>query len=174
MKHLYLFFSLLLCGCVGVPKGLTSVEGFELKRYLGTWYEVARIDTWFEKGSEQVSATYTLKDDGNVKVLNKGYYPGKQAWKTAEGKARFAGDPSRGELKVSFFGPFYAAYNVIALDKENYSWAMVCGRNRSYLWILSRTPTLEPPLLQELVGKAKEMGFETEKLIYEKQQPLAK
>jgi apolipoprotein D and lipocalin family protein len=164
MKKLFLLVVLLLAGCTGIPSGITVVDHFALDRYLGNWYEVARIDNWFEKGVEQATASYTLAGDGSVKVVNKGYKVKKQQWKTIEGRAVFIDDTSKGALKVSFFGPFYASYNVIALDRDNYSWAVVCGRNRSYFWILSRTPVMERELLDELVRNAGTMGFDISKI----------
>ena len=155
----------LLAGCTGVPKGIVAVDHFDLNRYLGTWYEIARIDNRFERGTEQVSANYSLRDDGMVRVFNKGYDPEKKQWKTIEGRAKSVGDPTVGELKVSFFGPFYAGYNVIDLDRENYSWAMVSGTNRSYFWILSRTPQMQRALLDRLLRDAHTKGFDTLKVI---------
>lgn len=166
MKRLIALLLLLaLAGCTGTPDGIVAVEKFDLNRYLGTWYEAARIDNWFERGTEQVSATYSLREDGMVKVFNKGYDPAGKKWKTAEGKAKFAGDPSRGALKVSFFGPFYGGYTVFDLDREHYSWALVAGSNRGYLWILSRTPRMEPVLLSRLLMEASAKGFDTTKVI---------
>ncbi|MCX6179840.1 MAG: lipocalin family protein [Chlorobiales bacterium] len=171
MKKLFLFFALLLSGCTGVPEGITVVDDFSLDRFLGTWYEVARIDNSFEKKLEQVSAKYTLANDGSVKVLNKGYDTNKNKWKTIEGRGVFIGDTHKGALKVSFFGPFYASYNVIELDKVGYRWAMVCGRDRSYFWILSREPEMDSELLKELVSHAKSFGFDMAHLHYLSTQP---
>ncbi|MBM3162801.1 MAG: lipocalin [Chlorobi bacterium] len=166
MKKLLLLFFMLFAGCTGIPDGLTVVEDFRLERYLGTWYEIARLDNRFEKDLGQVSAEYSLRDDGGVKVVNRGYDQKKGEWKAIEGKALFVADTSKGALKVSFFGPFYASYNVLALDRENYRWALVCGRNRDLFWILSRQPEMEPVLLKRLVAKADSLGFETGKLRY--------
>ncbi|NTW11163.1 MAG: lipocalin, partial [Chlorobiaceae bacterium] len=131
-------------------------------------HEIARLDNRFEKELEPVSAIYALAPDGSVKVMNKGYDTRKKVWKNIEGRAVFADErqTGRGALKVSFFGPFYASYNVIALDKAGYSWALVCGRDKSYFWILSKTPDMDPALLQELVAKAASFGFDTAKLRY--------
>lgn len=152
-------------GCTGIPQGLVAVDRFELERYLGTWYEAARIDNWFERGTEQVSATYSMRDDGMVRVVNRGYDPKKMRWSGAEGKAKFAGVPTVGALQVSFFGPFYASYNVIALDRGRYGWAMVTGRSRDYFWILSRMPRMERRLLDSLLADAHAKGFDTLKVI---------
>ncbi len=165
---LWLTLPLLLFGCVKIPKGIEPVAGFEAERYLGTWYEIARLDHFFERGLEQVSAAYSFRQDGGIKVVNRGYDPKKGEWKEVVGKAYFAEDPGTGRLKVSFWGPFYSAYNIIDLDKENYDWSLVCGPNRSYLWILSRTPRMEESLKARLVKEAQKLGFETSELIYVK------
>lgn len=164
----FLALILLLSGCVGIPDNIKPVEGLDAQRYLGTWHEIARLENRFETGLEQISAQYSLREDGGLRVLNRGYNPEEKRWKEAEGKAYFVGSPTQGRLKVSFFGPFYGAYNIIALD-ENYGWSLVCGPDRSYLWILARTPHLPDSVLKDLVGKAKSLGFETDRLIYAKQ-----
>lgn len=161
-------FALLLAGCLGAPEGIEPVRGFEADRYMGRWYEIARLDHRFERGLEQVTATYTLNEDGTVAVLNRGYDPANGEWEEAEGKAKFAGAPEVGALKVSFFGPFYGAYNVIDLD-PGYRRALVVGPNRSYLWILARSPTLPQDELERLVGKARSLGFDTSTLVYVRQ-----
>ncbi len=166
IKKLFVLLILLLAGCMGIPRGVTVVDNFSLDRFLGTWYEVARIDTSFEKDLEQVSALYTLAEDGSVKVLNKGYDRKKREVQTIEGRGVFVGDPRKGALKVSFFGPFYASYNIIALDKVGYRWAMVCGRDPAYFWILSKDSEMDPRLLKDLVVQAKSWGFDTEHLHY--------
>ncbi|NTU67523.1 MAG: lipocalin [Chlorobiaceae bacterium] len=166
MKRLIIFLLFLaLAGCVGAPEGIVAVDRFDLNRYLGTWYEVARIENRFERGTEQVSANYSLREDGMVKVLNKGYDPVQKRWKSAEGKARFAGDTSVGALAVSFFGPFYGGYHVFDLDRENYSWAMVAGNSRDYFWILSRTPQMDRIVLARLMAEAHAKGFDTLRVI---------
>ncbi|NTW63507.1 MAG: lipocalin [Chlorobiaceae bacterium] len=168
MKKLFLIFFFLLAGCTGIPQGITVVEDFALDRYLGTWHEIARLDNRFEKELDPVSATYSLAPDGSVKVVNKGYDLKKQEWKTIEGHGVFLDDrnPSQGALKVSFFGPFYASYNVIDLDRAGYRWAMVCGRDKSYFWILSKDTVMAPAQLKALVAKAATLGFDTAKLRY--------
>jgi apolipoprotein D and lipocalin family protein len=117
-------------------------------------------------GLSRVSATYTMKDDGGVKVLNKGLDKESGKWKQAEGKAYFVGAPTLGRLKVSFFGPFYGGYNIIALDKENYSYSLVCGPDMKYLWILAREKKLADETVEKLVDFARGLGFETDKLIF--------
>lgn len=166
MKRLLLTLSLFFTGCIAVPDGVETVNGFELKRYLGIWYEIARLDHSFERGLVKVYAVYSLREDGGVRVVNRGYDPLKNQWKEAVGKAYFTGDPWKGELKVSFFGPFYGAYNIIELDRENYAYALVCGPDRSYLWILARTPAPDKKSVEKLVLKAASLGFNTAGLIY--------
>jgi apolipoprotein D and lipocalin family protein len=155
---------LLLCGCAKIPSGVTVVQGFDLDRYLGTWYEIARLDHSFERGLTRVKATYTLNDDGTVRVLNQGYDPTKKEWRQAVGKAKFVGDKTVGQLKVSFFGPFYGGYNIIELAPD-YSYALVCGPKRSYLWILARERQLPAETYSRLVQRAKDLGFPTDDLI---------
>jgi len=161
----------MLSACTGVPDNVTPIKSFDANQYLGTWYEIARLDHSFEHNLERVTATYSLRKDGGIQVINRGFNPETGKWKEAEGKAYFIDLPNTdhthtGRLKVSFFGPFYGAYNIIELDKPYYNYAMVCGPNKSYFWILSRTPQLAYPIKQELIAKARELGFETEKLIY--------
>jgi apolipoprotein D and lipocalin family protein len=163
---LSVFILLALTGCTGIPDGITAVRGFELDRYLGTWYEIARLDHSFERGLNNVTANYSMRDDGGVRVLNRGYNPDKQQWKEAEGKAYFIRQPDVGRLKVSFFGPFYGGYNIIELDKVNYSYVLLCGPDRDYLWILARTPTLPQATVERLVERARQLGFQTDQLIY--------
>ncbi len=129
---------LLIAGCTGVPKGLTPVTGFDQEKYLGTWYEIARLDHSFERNMTHVSANYSMGQKGGIRVVNRGFDTKKNVWKSVEGRAKFVSDPDIGSLKVSFFGPFYGGYHVIALDQENYRYAMVAGPDRSYLWILAR------------------------------------
>ena len=167
MKQAIFFcLAVLLSGCTGVPDGVKTVTGFELKRYLGTWYEVARLDHRFERGMTNVTANYSPQDDGGVKVINRGFDTSEKAWREAVGKAYPVGDPASGQLKVSFFGPFYGGYSIIELDKKGYQYALVSGPNFSYLWILSRSPKLEQAVLDRLVQQAKQLGFDTDSLIY--------
>jgi len=168
-KIKWFLISLLLLGlggCIGVPEGIEPVKYFKLDQYLGSWYEIARMDHKFERGLSNVTAEYQLKDDGSVRVLNRGFNTTKGQWKEAEGKAKFVDDPGVGKLKVSFFGPFYASYNVIALDQEAYQWSLVTGPDKDYLWILSRTPVLDPSITSDLLAKAKSLGYKTQELIF--------
>ncbi|MEM9173904.1 MAG: lipocalin family protein [Myxococcota bacterium] len=157
--------ALALVGCTGTPEGVTVVRGFELDRYLGTWYEVARLDHPFERGLTNVTATYRLRADGGVDVVNAGFDPEENERKSADGRAYFVDEPSIGRLKVSFFGPFYGGYNVIALDRDDYAWSVVAGPNRSYLWILARAPDMDPALYERLTAEARALGFPVDDLI---------
>ena len=165
--------ALLAGGCATAPPpGVSVVTPFDLQRYLGTWLEVARLDHRFERGLSRVSATYSANSDGSVKVLNRGYNAGKGTWSEAEGRAVFIGDSRIASLKVSFFGPFYGGYHVIALDPD-YRWAMVIGPDPSYLWILSREPRLPPGVRERLVTQAAAAGVDTAGLIWVDHSPLA-
>jgi apolipoprotein D and lipocalin family protein len=156
---------LLTAGCTGVPEGIEPVRDFDAERYLGTWHEIARLDHRFERGLEQVTATYSRSEDGGLAVLNRGYDPAEDVWKTAEGRAYFQSTPEVASLKVSFFGPFYGGYHVFALDPE-YRWAMISGPTREYFWILARQPQLPAEILEDLIAKARAAGFETDALIF--------
>lgn len=158
-----------LSGCLGMPDKVTPVSGFDLERYLGKWYEIARLDHSFERGLEKVTASYSYREDGGVRVLNRGYDPRDDEWNEAQGKAYFVKDPKTGYLKVSFFGPFYGSYVVFDLDKTDYQYAFVSGPDHSYLWFLSRTPVVSKQLMHRFIQEATERGFDTSKLIYVKQ-----
>lgn len=175
MKNTLLcLLTLTLTSCMGVPDNVKTIESFDANQYLGTWYEIARLDHSFERNLDKVTATYSLRDDGGIKVINRGFNAKTNQWKEAEGKAYFvepanADGSHTGKLKVSFFGPFYGAYNIITLDKPYYNYVMLCGPDKSYFWILSRTPQLSYPIKQHLIAQAKALGFETDKLIYPQQ-----
>ncbi|CAI1870175.1 outer membrane lipoprotein Blc [Serratia proteamaculans] len=161
--------ALLSVACsVSPPKDVKVVNNFDSQRYLGTWYEIARLDHRFERGLEQVTANYSPREDGGLKVINRGFNTQKQQWQESTGKAYFIGSPQVAALKVSFFGPFYGGYNVIELDTD-YRYALVCGPNRDYLWILSRTPELDAATRDRLLQTAKNNGFAIDKLIWVKQ-----
>lgn len=176
LRCLFISSCLLLSSCMGVPDDIKVIDSFDANQYLGTWYEIARLDHSFERGLDNVTATYSLRDDGGIKVINRGFNTKTKQLKEAVGKAYFV-DPANadktntGKLKVSFFGPFYGAYNIIELDKPYYNYVMICGPNKSYFWILSRTPQLSYPIKQHLIAQAKELGFATDKLIYVNQSP---
>jgi len=167
-----LLATVMLCACTGMPENVKVVENFNLDRYLGRWYEIARLDHSFERGLSQVTATYTRREDGGIDVINRGYDMQKGVWNEAVGKAYPLGEPGEGRLKVSFFGPFYGGYNILALDRENYSYALVAGPDRDFLWILARQPQLPETTLKRLVGEARRLGFDTDSLIYVDHSPL--
>ena len=164
MKILSLVLVLLFTGCVTLPDGVTPVVGFRVEKFLGKWYEVARLDHPFERGLTRVSAEYSVREDGGLRVVNRGYSARENRWKQAVGKAYFVQDPRQGFLRVSFFGPFYGAYVVVDLDHEYYRYALVCGPDRSYLWILSRSPEMQADVRDRLVAKAAALGFDTSAL----------
>jgi apolipoprotein D and lipocalin family protein len=165
MKKLLLLVFLFI-GCVGIPEGVKPIEKFVLESYLGKWYEIARLDHYFEKGLTSVTAQYSLHMDGTVSVLNRGYSAKDNKWKQAQGKAYFVNKPDQGFLKVSFFGPFYGSYVIFELDQKNYSYALVCGPDKSYLWLLARNPKINENLQNRLIEKAAALGFDTKKLIF--------
>ncbi|WP_449285307.1 lipocalin family protein [Marinobacter sp. PE14] len=154
-----------LTGCTGLPEGVEPVSGFESDRYLGTWYEIARLDHSFERGLSNVRAEYNRSDDGSIEVINRGYNFEKEKWEEADGRAVFVEDENTGHLKVSFFGPFYASYVVFELDKDEYSYAYVTGYNRDYLWFLSRTPEVSEEAIEAFKDRAGAEGFDLEELI---------
>jgi len=166
LKNITMILILFLAGCVSVPENVRPVENFSLNDYLGKWYEIARLDHSFERGLTRVSAEYTLRDDGGVKVVNRGYSAKEGKWKDIEGKAYFVQSPDQGYLKVSFFGPFYGSYIVFELDHGQYQYALVSGPDTSYLWILARTPTMDEGMKQSLIAKAASLGFDTGSLIF--------
>ncbi|WP_368543980.1 lipocalin family protein [Enterobacter soli] len=158
-------FLVVACSSPTPPPGVTVVSNFDVQRFLGTWYEIARMDHRFERGLEKVTANYSAMDDGGIQVVNRGYNPDREMWQQSIGKAYFTGSPTRAALKVSFIGPFYGGYNVIALDRE-YRHALVCGPDRDYLWILSRTPTISDEMKQQMLNVATRQGFDVAKLIW--------
>jgi apolipoprotein D and lipocalin family protein len=166
MKKLSIILALFLTGCVGIPENVRPVAHFKLEKYLGKWYEIARLDHSFERGLTHVTAEYSLRDDGGVRVLNRGYSAKENEWKEAEGKAYFVKGSELGYLKVSFFGPFYGSYVIFGLDHEHYQYSLVCGPDKSYLWILGRSPIMKEEIKHLLLEKAAASGFDTSKLIF--------
>lgn len=164
-RILILLTCLTISGCLGMPANVKPVNNFELGKYLGRWYEIARLDHSFERGLEQVTAEYSIREDGGINVVNRGFLPADQEWSEATGKAYFVNSADEGYLKVSFFGPFYGSYVVFDLDKENYQYAFVSGPDLSYLWLLSRTPVVSDEILSDFVKKAEALGYETNNLI---------
>ncbi len=172
----------LLAGCTGTPDGVRPVHNFQADRYLGNWYEIARLDHSFERGLTDITATYSQRKDGGLDVVNRGWDAAKGEWREAQGHAYFLDTPDVASLKVSFFGPFYGGYHVFALDADyqfgpfyggyhvfaldaDYQWAMISGPSRDYFWILSRQPTLDPVTLATLLEEARRAGFNTQALI---------
>jgi apolipoprotein D and lipocalin family protein len=160
------FVAILISGCTGMPDGVTPVNNFDTGRYLGKWYEIARLDHSFERGLDNVTAEYSLRDDGGLKVINRGYSSEDSEWKEAEGKAYFVDEDDKGHLKVSFFGPFYGSYVVFELDEADYRYAFVAGYNKSYLWLLARTPEVSDEITARFVQRARELGFAADELIF--------
>lgn len=160
-------FILMLFGCKSypLPEGAVAIKPFDLDRYLGTWYEIARFDYRFERNLNNTTANYTRNEDGTVKVINRGFNYVKGAWKEAQGRAKFVGEPTEARLKVSFFGPFYGGYNVVALDAD-YTYALIAGSSLEYMWILARTKTIPDEVKEEYVRIAREIGFNTDELIW--------
>lgn len=158
----------ILVGCLGTPDKIKPVSNFKAEKFLGTWYEIARLDYFHEKGLNQVTATYSLKDKDQIKVVNRGYLTAKGRWRETEGKAFFVEDKNTGYLKVSFWGPFYSSYVVFDVD-DNYQYALVTSSDKSYLWLLARTPTISGEVKANLIAKATALGFATEKLVYVEQ-----
>ncbi|NGZ19219.1 lipocalin [Vibrio aestuarianus] len=167
MKKILLMIStLVLSGCLGMPDSVKPVANFELDNYLGKWYEIARLDHSFERGLTQVTAEYSLRRDGGVLVLNRGFSQADNEWQEAEGKAYFVNSNSEGYLKVSFFGPFYGSYVVFELDEKDYQYAFISGPNTDYLWLLARTPSVEPEVIEKFIDMSQERGFDTSSIIF--------
>lgn len=154
-----------LTSCATIPKNANPVQNFDVDKYLGSWYEIARFDFRFEKDMNNVMAQYKLNEKNNVEVLNSGYNYKKEEWVSAKGVAKFRGDKNTAALKVSFFGPFYAGYNVIALD-HNYKYALVAGKSLKYLWILSREKSIPERIKTNYLKIAQNIGYDTSKLIW--------
>lgn len=167
-----MFLAAFLMACTGLPNRVEPVSGFELPRYLGTWYEIARLDHSFERGLSRVSAEYSMREDGGVRVINRGWSEKDGKWEEAEGRAYFVDSPDVGHLKVSFFGPFYSSYAIFGLDRENYEYAWVSGHKTDYLWLLARRPQVSDELLEAFRLRAGQLGFDTDGLIYVNHDPV--
>lgn len=172
MKNQILIFFLLtgiftmgLFSCAMIPKGAEAVQAFEKEKYLGKWYEIARMDFKFEKNLNNTTAVYSINDNGTIKVVNRGFNTKKEEWTQAMGKAKFVGDENVGMLKVSFFGPFYSGYNVIAVD-QNYKYALVAGKSLKYLWILSRDTDIPKEIKDKYLEMAEDIGYDTSTLLW--------
>ena len=165
-KTLLIPLVLALTACAGTPIEVTPVTNFEQEKYLGTWYEIARLDHSFERGLSNVTATYTRRDDGKITVLNRGFNDKKETYKTAKGKAKFAQGPSIGHLKVSFFGPFYGDYIIFGLDDAGYTNAFVSGGKDNYLWLLSRTPTISQSVREDFLNQSRKLGYNIDAILW--------
>ncbi|WP_333004982.1 lipocalin family protein [Vibrio coralliilyticus] len=165
-RILFLFTVLFISGCLGMPSEVKPVQDFDIDRYTGKWYEIARLDHSFEKGLSKVTAEYSLKDDGGVKVINQGFSEELNEWEEAEGNAYFVRSSDQGYLKVSFFGPFYGSYVVFELEKDNYDYAFVSGPDTDYLWLLARSSSVEQEVINKFISMSKARGFDTNRLIF--------
>lgn len=154
-----------LYSCATIPKGAVAVKPFDKEKYLGKWYEIARKDFKFERNLSNTTAEYSLNENGTIKVNNQGYNTIKGEWKQAIGKAKFVGEENTAMLKVSFFGPFYSGYNVLAIDDE-YKYALIAGESTKYLWILSREVNIPEEIKENYLKIANEIGFYTDDLVW--------
>ncbi len=157
----------MLFSCSTIPKGITAVHQFDKNKYLGKWFEIARLDFKFERDLNNTTAEYSVNPNGTIKVFNKGYNIKTQKWQTATGKAKFVKEENIAMLKVSFFGPFYSGYNVIAIDPE-YKYALIAGKSLKYLWILSRETTIPAHIKQKYLELAQSVGYKTDDLVWVK------
>jgi apolipoprotein D and lipocalin family protein len=160
-----------LAGCAGRPEGIDPIAGFDPARYQGTWYEVWRLENGFERGLNNVTAEYRMREDGKIDVVNRGLDRADCEWEEATGTARFQGNPDVASLSVTFFWPFSGGYHVLDLDRQDYSWAAVAGPSREYLWLLSRQPDLPPDVQARLFERARSLGFPVNDLIHVDQRP---
>jgi len=153
-----------------VPEGIKSVQDFDASRFDDKWYEIARLDTPFERNLDNVSATYDLRRDGGIDVLNKGTNAKTGKISQIKGKAYFVGNKDQGHLKVSFFGPLYASYVVFGLDRgkdnEKYQNAFVTGNSKNFLWLLSRDPAVSDSVKSKFLQQANELGYKTDALVW--------
>lgn len=169
MRNMLSFFMLIyivLClGCTNTDVDVKAVENFVAEKYLGKWHEIARLDFRFERDLNNTTAEYSLLDNGLIRVVNRGFNYKTQEWKEAVGKARFASSNTKGSLVVSFFGPFYGAYNIVALDKD-YQYALVAGKSTKYVWILSRSKEIPDSVKTDYLTIAARLGYDISKLIW--------
>jgi apolipoprotein D and lipocalin family protein len=153
--------------CSSIPKGANAIQDFNKEKYLGKWYEIARLDFVFEKNLNNTTAEYSLNKDGSIKVVNRGYNFIKSKNVESVGKAKFVNDSNEGKLKVSFFGPFYSGYNILAIDSD-YKYVLVVGENLKYMWLLSRDTTMPEIIKENYLKMAKDLGYDTSALIWVK------
>lgn len=154
-----------------IPKGVEAVKPFDINKYMGKWYEIARMDYFFEKNLNNCTAEYSMDKDGEIKVINRGYNYKKNRMEESEGKAEFVDSPDEARLKVSFWGPFYSAYNVIAIDKD-YKNALVAGKDMKHMWLLSRESKMAEETIEYFLQQAESYGYDTSKLIWVDQNEL--
>ncbi|MFY8274890.1 lipocalin family protein [Pseudoalteromonas sp. SSDWG2] len=164
-NKIIILLTLMLSACTSMPEQVAPVTPFDLQKYTGTWYEIARMPHSFEEGLSKVTATYSINEDGTVKVLNKGFDAQQGQWSSAEGKAKFVGSDNVGHLQVSFFGPFYSSYVIFKLDQQGYQYAYISGYNTDYAWLLARTPEVEQALIDDFKQELSQRGFASDKLI---------
>src|SRR5436190_10416798 len=157
--------------CSNIPEKAKAIENFNVNRYLGVWYEIARTDNRFERNMDNVVAKYSLKSNGELVVFNSGYNYEKKEWKSITGSAKFRGDKNTAALTVTFFKPFYGGYNVIAIDKD-YKYALVAGNDLEYLWLLSKEKSMPDNIKQQYLKLAGEIGYDTSKLIWVNQDKI--
>ena len=169
-RKIYYFVVLILvsllissCAIIGSPvlDNIQTVDQVDLERYAGVWYEIASLPTWFANDLVCVTATYTLQEDGKIEVLNQGFQSTPDGkLDSITGTAWIPNPNEPGQLKVSFFPIISSQYNIIALDEENYSYAMVTGKNYNFLWILSRTPQMDQTTYDMLIQQAEAWGYD--------------
>lgn len=147
-----------------IPKGAEAVRNFNVSKYLGQWYEIARFDYRFEKHLKNVTATYSKNGDGTIRVQNRGFHIKENKWKESIGTADFIDRKDEARIKVSFFKPMWSSYNVI--DLVDYKYALVAGNSTDYLWILSREKTIPDYVKDRFLAKAESLNFKTENLIW--------
>ena len=156
-----------LNSCSSIPKGANAIKDFNKEKYLGKYYEIARLDFVFEKNLNNTTAEYSLNEDGSIKVVNRGFNFIKSKNVESVGKAKFVNDSNEGKLKVSFFGPFYSGYNILAIDSD-YKYVLVVGENLKYMWLLSRDKTMPENIKENYLKMAKDLGYDTSALIWVK------
>ena len=166
LRRLLPFILLLLSGFSEAPPPPSVIRDFQPERFLGVWYEIARTENTFQQNLDRVSATYSASEDGYIRVINHAYDLKLLRWRTNRGRAVLAGERNIGSLKVSFLGTFYSRFNILDIDRKQYSWALVCGRDRSLLWIISRKQEMDRKLLKRLLAKARQLGFDTSNVLY--------
>ena len=167
MKFFMMIFpvlGMLFAGCRNSSKMAPAVSGFDAERYCGTWYEIARLPNWFQRGMYHASAEYTGMENRTIKVVNRAFDAAGKV-KSVTGTARVVSSEGKGELEVVFFKPFRSAYRVIYLTPD-YSVAAVCGKSPDYLWILARNKRVSPEELSPVIEFLKQRGFAVEKLLF--------